>query len=455
MSRPTQATRVAVIGAGAAGLAAARRVLEHGAVCTLFDPSPQVGGCWADPASPIWPSLRTNLPIFTMQFHDYSFEEAHRADLSTPEPSESSPDYTTATDTAVHTQAAESTNSHCNPEESTPRGGHTESAAPKPPSSLPSFVSAAVMARYLQAYFHTFIARFATPRTGVGASGCSLESEQAEPKDSATAEGQEGGQLTVKLRCRVVDVKRLSTPSSNGGLAGWAVSWRDLDSTNATSNTVNTTVADATSESLKSESTRDGPRAEQTGPTESADADETAEFDAVIVANGHYSEPFEPAYPGATTWPGEHLHSAEFETSARWAGKRVVVAGAKSSGTDIARELLAVGCEVHVADTAKVETSVFDEPPISHHPPIESLEESGAVEFSDGTRVEAVDAIINCTGYLYSFPFLRDDVIKVEDRGVHAVYRQMFTMAHPSLVFIGLPWVIIPFPLFDFQVRPL
>ena len=40
-------SKVAVIGAGAAGLAACRRLTQDGHIVTCFEKSVTVGGCWA------------------------------------------------------------------------------------------------------------------------------------------------------------------------------------------------------------------------------------------------------------------------------------------------------------------------------------------------------------------------------------------------------------------------
>ena len=40
-------------------------------------------------------------------------------------------------------------------------------------------------------------------------------------------------------------------------------------------------------------------------------------FDAVVVANGHYSEPRVPEFPGAERWTGEQIHSHNTESQTR------------------------------------------------------------------------------------------------------------------------------------------
>ena len=76
------ASVVVVVGAGAAGLAAARALLAKGLVVLVFEQSKRVGGLWvlhetadggAVPGQPMYGGLRTNLPCHFMAFSDYSF----------------------------------------------------------------------------------------------------------------------------------------------------------------------------------------------------------------------------------------------------------------------------------------------------------------------------------------------------------------------------------------------
>ncbi|KAG8092516.1 hypothetical protein GUJ93_ZPchr0012g22032 [Zizania palustris] len=91
MSR-TRARTAAVVGAGAAGLVAARELLREGHAVTVFERSGRVGGTWAydarsdpdplglDPAAPgavhgsLYASLRTNLPRELMGFSGFALQ---------------------------------------------------------------------------------------------------------------------------------------------------------------------------------------------------------------------------------------------------------------------------------------------------------------------------------------------------------------------------------------------
>eukprot|EP00038_Savillea_parva_P011172 m.195587 g.195587 ORF g.195587 m.195587 type:complete len:637 (+) comp19543_c0_seq1:2-1912(+) len=505
--------RVAIIGAGAAGLATARRMLEHGVACTLIDPAPQVGGGWSDPHSPIWPTLRTNLPTCVMQFHDYSFDDA----LSPSGPSQRAQGVVEPDNTTIHGHTV----THCAPDHSsptpaTPAATVTPATAlsttlststtvhtPPIPPRLPSFPSPAVMADYLDAFYRTFLAPYQTD--GLSGAHGNTDATVTTERGTVTTDGvhhcakrPKGAagnathpstptaqpRLDLRLRCNVVSVQRLKGYTSDR--PRWTVVWESvggseskdihgdmsIDTTDSREPACATSTATATH--VHADSTGHAATHGKTphahgednratahntrGPTPSNGtlSSGSGTFDAVVVANGHYTSPFTPSVPGDDVWPGDIVHSSTYRAGdTAWSpGRRVVVVGAKASGTDIARELVAAGCVVHVADKARVNTVQHVVPPIVHHPPIRHLDASGSVVFEDGSVAEDMHVILYCTGYDYTFPFLNEDAeVTVVDRGVRPLYKQMFHTKHTTLAFIGLPWSIIPFPLFDAQAR--
>ena len=63
--------RVAVIGGGAAGIAAGKCLLERGLAPTIFEAGSTIGGIWDPSSNRCWKSLRTNLSKFTCSFSDH------------------------------------------------------------------------------------------------------------------------------------------------------------------------------------------------------------------------------------------------------------------------------------------------------------------------------------------------------------------------------------------------
>lgn len=95
LSPPIHRRSVAVIGAGAGGLAAARELRREGHSVVVFEKEEQIGGTWvytpqteldpigSDPGrtivhSSVYASLRTNLPREVMGYRDYPFVETGR-----------------------------------------------------------------------------------------------------------------------------------------------------------------------------------------------------------------------------------------------------------------------------------------------------------------------------------------------------------------------------------------
>uniref|UniRef100_A0A8C0J2C7 Flavin-containing monooxygenase n=1 Tax=Chelonoidis abingdonii TaxID=106734 RepID=A0A8C0J2C7_CHEAB len=71
-------------------------------------------------------------------------------------------------------------------------------------------------------------------------------------------------------------------------------------------------------------------------------------------------------------------------------------------------------------------------------PIVKEFTETAAI-FEDGTMEDNVDVVIFATGYSFSFPFLEQSVIKVENNEV-SLYKQVFppTLEKPTLAVIGL-----------------
>ena len=71
--------RVAVIGAGPSGLAAAKHALEAGFDVTVFEASDDLGGQWytTAPHSGVWPGMHTNTSRAMTAFSDFPAPADH------------------------------------------------------------------------------------------------------------------------------------------------------------------------------------------------------------------------------------------------------------------------------------------------------------------------------------------------------------------------------------------
>jgi cation diffusion facilitator CzcD-associated flavoprotein CzcO len=185
---------------------------------------------------------------------------------------------------------------------------------------------------------------------------------------------------------------------------------------------------------------------------------EQAYYDAIVVSNGHYSVPFIPAVPGirefSASYPSIITHSKVYRSPDPFTNKKVIVVGGAASGLDI-------GTQISKVSRKPLLNSVCTSSPlkIGHEnkeevPPIaEFIVESRTVRFEDGRTEADIDAIVYCTGYLYSYPFFKtlDPPLVTTGRRVRGLYQHLFHINHPTLAFTALALKVIPFPLSEGQ----
>jgi dimethylaniline monooxygenase (N-oxide forming) len=233
-------------------------------------------------------------------------------------------------------------------------------------------------------------------------------------------------------------------------------------------------------------------------------------YDALVVANGHHSEPLGPQPPIPGEFDGVQIHAAEYDAPEPFAGKRVVVVGLGNSALDIAvdlgpvaeRTFLAARRGAHIlphrlqgipADQIELrppnwlpgplrarlggalfvhalrregrQPEDYGLPAPAHklhqahpsqsdeifeaiaagrvqpRPGLASLE-GERVRFADGSVAEA-DAIVYCTGYRVSFPFLDPGLVSAPGNEL-PLYRRIFHPELEGVYFVGLVQPIGP-----------
>ncbi|KAE9970207.1 hypothetical protein BLS_005011 [Venturia inaequalis] len=191
------------------------------------------------------------------------------------------------------------------------------------------------------------------------------------------------------------------------------------------------------------------------------------DFDAVVVANGHYTVPFLPEIPGLAeyheTHPNVVMHSKSFRNPQDYKGKTVVVIGASISGSDIASSIAGfVKPPVFSVVRGRYHPYFFDyafqHPKILRKHGISHFDASGdgTVHFADGTSVRAPDAIIFGTGYSWTLPFLQDvwgpgDGVKLRNNRLPGLYQHVFYRKDPTLTFVGAVAAGFTFKVFEWQ----
>lgn len=144
----------------------------------------------------------------------------------------------------------------------------------------------------------------------------------------------------------------------------------------------------------------------------------TVEYDGVFICNGHYSVPLVPKVKGGEHFKGTVMHSHDYRVPNKFEGQRVLVFGGGPSGVDVALEESTVAKYVALSHHMKLNLEGKCPQNFEEKSDIAQILEDGSVEFHDGSR-KTFDAIIFCTGYHYSYPFLSPKCkIKIKDSHV-------------------------------------
>ncbi|KAK4204279.1 hypothetical protein QBC40DRAFT_165117 [Triangularia verruculosa] len=185
----------------------------------------------------------------------------------------------------------------------------------------------------------------------------------------------------------------------------------------------------------------------------------SAAYDAVVVASGHYSITYIPDIKGISEFNSTHpdviSHSKYYRTPEPFRNKKVIVVGNAASGLDIASQISKVSQQPLLLSVrtptpeANLEWTGAEEVPEIE----EFLVGERAVRFKNGRVEKDIDAIVFATGYLYSFPFLKSlqPPLVTDGRRVRGLYKHLFHIGHPTLVFPGLPIKVVPFPVSQSQ----
>ncbi|KAL2712968.1 flavin-containing monooxygenase FMO GS-OX-like 2 [Vespula squamosa] len=178
---------------------------------------------------------------------------------------------------------------------------------------------------------------------------------------------------------------------------------------------------------------------------------EEHKFDAVMICNGHYFEPYMPTIKGMDTFPGIVMHSHSYRKPEEFKDKIILILGAASSGIDIAIDLTDYSSTVYLSHNQERFTSVFP-PNMIQVVGVDRLEGTKCF-LKDGTSVN-IDVFLYCTGYQYSFPFLDESCdVRVDDNYVTPLYKHLINIEHQTMAIIGIPSQIVPFPMFHIQIQ--
>lgn len=180
------------------------------------------------------------------------------------------------------------------------------------------------------------------------------------------------------------------------------------------------------------------------------------EHRALIVANGHYSDPYVPPIAGQDNFPGLQMHTHNYRRPNEWfASKRIVVLGASASGEDISRELAKVARDVYLCSRGMPQvTEDGHTQGLWRHGAIEELRSDGSVLFDNGQSLNDVDVVMYATGYRFNVDFLEEGLCETGNNWIWPLYEHVLhSELNYRLAYIGVPVRIIPFPQMELQSR--
>ncbi|KAK4182508.1 hypothetical protein QBC35DRAFT_509864 [Podospora australis] len=215
-----------------------------------------------------------------------------------------------------------------------------------------------------------------------------------------------------------------------------------------------------------------------------------SQFDLVVVASGHYNMPRVPDIEGLKEWkaafPNRIIHSKQYRNPEKYRDQNVVILGAGVSSSDICRELSGVGKQTYqsvrggqydlpvtmLPDNAKrvPEITRFVLGETATQKALEGKDPiPGRIILKDGAVLKDIHQVVVATGYITSYPFLsqlHSDEADVTEAGenivvtsdgnmAHNLHKDIFYISDPTLAFIGVPYHVATFSLFDFQAQVL
>jgi hypothetical protein len=173
-------------------------------------------------------------------------------------------------------------------------------------------------------------------------------------------------------------------------------------------------------------------------------------FDAVIVCNGHYTKPRIPALPGRKYFFGQMIHSHNYRSPSPMTNKQVALWGTSASGFDLSAEIDKVAAKTYWCGSAFAAPTSLNLNRNAYPSP-SGFTKSG--QLIVGTETLKIDIFVYCTGYLYDFPFIDTNVVNVNDNWVNPLYQDIVPPRDNTIGFIGLTYLVIPFPMFEIQAK--
>ncbi|WEJ94049.1 hypothetical protein PSN45_001527 [Yamadazyma tenuis] len=173
------------------------------------------------------------------------------------------------------------------------------------------------------------------------------------------------------------------------------------------------------------------------------------EFDAVLVAIGHFGVPVFPHTTGLAefnrNFPGVVSHANSYRNHEDFRDKKVLVVGGSISTMNTIQYVLRLAKSFTVAlreenKVYKWVNSALRTGGVILKPQIDSIDgKTGEITFKDGSRDSGFDKIVFSTGYHFHFPFLKGLVkFDRQKRRLPGLYYNTFWIEDPTIASTGL-----------------
>lgn len=174
-------------------------------------------------------------------------------------------------------------------------------------------------------------------------------------------------------------------------------------------------------------------------------------FDYVVVCSGHFSTPKVPNYPGFESFNGRILHAHDFRDALEFKDKTVLVVGSSYSAEDIGSQCYKYGAKQIISCYRSTPMGYKWPKNWSERPALTHVDTNYAY-FMDSSKIQ-VDAIILCTGYLHTFPFLEESLRLKTNNILYplSLYQGVCWEKNPQLFYIGMQDQWYSFNMFDAQ----
>ncbi|CAH2351269.1 putative thiol-specific monooxygenase [[Candida] railenensis] len=174
------------------------------------------------------------------------------------------------------------------------------------------------------------------------------------------------------------------------------------------------------------------------------------EFDAVVIANGHYTVPNFPRIKGLDVFnkknPEKLIHAKSYRDAGAFKDKKVLVVGGSISTANLVQYIYPVAKQTVISRRGPhlvfpyIDKALESEG-ITTKPTIQEITEDGEFLFTDGTKDSGFDIVLFTTGYHYHYPFL-NDYLQVKDPSnlsrVSGLYYDTFSIEDPTLAITGV-----------------